>query len=143
MTGKAKRKGDKAEREAAELICELTGYEVRRKLGAGRTDDEGDLEGLPDWLRDAAAQAATEREHAGKWAILNTRSSMDPFLTYSARRDLREKVWRTYYDRGDHGDARDNNPVITEILALRAEPTRRPRDRLLLTCVRMYVLEKS
>ena len=78
MTGKAKRKGDKAEREAAELICELTGYEVRRKLGAGRTDDEGDLEGLPnvtiqvcDWADTARAArekpkgAEDQRENAG------------------------------------------------------------------------------
>ena len=46
---------------------------------------------------------------------------MEPFLTYSGRRDLRERVWRTYYSRGDNGDAKDNNETITEILALRAE----------------------
>ena len=46
---------------------------------------------------------------------------MDPFLTYSDRRDLREKVWRTYYSRGDNGDAHDNKKIITEILSLRAE----------------------
>jgi peptidyl-dipeptidase Dcp len=46
---------------------------------------------------------------------------MDPFLTYSARRDLREKVWRTYYSRGDNGDAKDNNNIIRRILKLRAE----------------------
>ena len=46
---------------------------------------------------------------------------MEPFLTYSDRRDLRERVWRTYYSRGDNGDAKDNNKTITEILALRAE----------------------
>jgi peptidyl-dipeptidase Dcp len=46
---------------------------------------------------------------------------MEPFLTYSSRRDLREKVWRTYYSRGDNGDAKDNNKIITEILKLRTE----------------------
>jgi peptidyl-dipeptidase Dcp len=46
---------------------------------------------------------------------------MEPFLTYSDRRDLREKVWKTYYSRGDHGDAHDNNALITEVLKLRAE----------------------
>jgi peptidyl-dipeptidase Dcp len=46
---------------------------------------------------------------------------MEPFLTYSDRRDLREKVWRTYYSRGDHGDAKDNKKIIGEILKLRAE----------------------
>jgi len=84
-------------------------------------DKEADLAGLPDSLRQAAAAAAESRGHKGKWAILNTRSSMEPFLTYSDRRDLREKVWRTYYNRGDNGDAHDNNKIITEILKLRAE----------------------
>ncbi|HSM12505.1 MAG TPA: M3 family metallopeptidase [Thermoanaerobaculia bacterium] len=83
--------------------------------------DEGDLAGLPDSLRSAAAAAAAERGQEGKYAILNTRSSMEPFLVYSDRRDLREKVWRTYYSRGDNGDAKDNNAIISEILELRAE----------------------
>ncbi len=87
-------------------------------------DGENDLAGLPDSLRSAAAAAAEERGKKGRWAILNTRSSMEPFLTHSARRDLRERVWRTYYSRGDNGDARDNNKAITEILALRAERAR-------------------
>ncbi|HUG52105.1 MAG TPA: M3 family metallopeptidase [Vicinamibacteria bacterium] len=84
-------------------------------------DKEEDLAGLPDSLRAAAAAAAEQRGQKGKWAILNTRSSMEPFLTYSDRRPLREKVWRTYYSRGDHGDAKDNNAIITEVLKLRAE----------------------
>ncbi|HEU0091988.1 MAG TPA: M3 family metallopeptidase, partial [Vicinamibacteria bacterium] len=84
-------------------------------------DKESDLAGLPDSLRSAAAAAAEQRGQKGKWAITNTRSSMEPFLTYSDRRDLREKVWKTYYSRGDHGDAHDNNAIITEILKLRAE----------------------
>ena len=84
-------------------------------------ESESDLAGLSESLRAAAAATAAERGHAGKWAIANTRSSMEPFLTFSTRRDLREKVWRTYYGRGDNGDAHDNNATITEILALRAE----------------------
>ena len=83
--------------------------------------DEKDLAGLPAPLRAAAHSAAVARGHDSEWAILNTRSSMDPFLTYSDRRDLREKVWRTYYSRGDNGDAHDNKKIITEILSLRAE----------------------
>jgi peptidyl-dipeptidase Dcp len=82
--------------------------------------DEKDLAGLPDSVRSAAAAAAESRGKKGQWAILNTRSSMEPFLLYSDRRPLREKVWRTYYGRGDNGDARDNNQAIAEILALRA-----------------------
>jgi peptidyl-dipeptidase Dcp len=84
-------------------------------------ENEVDLAGLPESIRSAAAAAADSRGHQGKWAILNTRSSMEPFLTYSERRDLREKVWRTYYNRGDNGDAHDNNAIISEILKLRAE----------------------
>ena len=76
---------------------------------------------MPEPLRAAARSAAAARGHQDEWAILNTRSSMDPFLTYAERRDLREKVWRTYYSRGDNGDAHDNKKIIAEILALRAK----------------------
>ncbi len=82
---------------------------------------EEDLAGLPAPLREAAASAATSRGKTGQWAILNTRSSVDPFLTWSTRRDLREKVWRMFTMRGDNGDAHDNNQIITEILKLRAQ----------------------
>lgn len=81
--------------------------------------DEKDLAGLPDGLISSMAAAAKSREKEGQWAITNTRSSMSPFLTYSANRELREKVWNTYYNRGDNGDATDNNAIITEILQLR------------------------
>ena len=79
------------------------------------------LSGLPASVVAAAAAAAESRGRAGEYAITNTRSSMDPFLTYSDERDLRETVWRTYYSRGDNGDENDNNALITEILALRDE----------------------
>ena len=82
---------------------------------------ESELKGLPDDVRAAAAGAAQERGHKDEFAILNTRSSIDPFLTYSTRRDLREKVWRTFYSRGDNGDAHDNNAIIKKILKLRVE----------------------
>lgn len=80
-----------------------------------------ELGGLPQSLIDAAAAAAVERKRPGSYAITNTRSSMEPFLTYSNNRKLREQVWRTYYNRGDNGGAHDNNAVITEILKLRAQ----------------------
>ncbi|MCW8876872.1 MAG: M3 family metallopeptidase [Kangiellaceae bacterium] len=79
------------------------------------------LGGLPDSVISAAAGAAKAREHEGKYAITNTRSSMDPFLTYSTERELRKKVWETYYNRGDNGDEFDNNKLIAEILKLRHE----------------------
>jgi peptidyl-dipeptidase Dcp len=87
-------------------------------------ETEADLAGLPDSVRAGAAAAAEARGHKGKWAITNTRSSMEPFLTYSSRRELREKVWRNYVNRGDNGDARDNNKIISEVLKLRAERAR-------------------
>ncbi len=83
-----------------------------------KTDD--DLKGLPQSLRDAAAAAAQAKKQTG-WAITNTRSSVDPFLTYSDRRDLREKVWRMFIMRGDNNDEHDNNATITQILQLRVE----------------------
>lgn len=84
-------------------------------------DDEADLAGLGDSARAAAAEAAASRGHDGKWAILNTRSSVEPFLTYSEKRDLREKVWVMFADRGDNGGTTDNNEIISKILRLRAE----------------------
>lgn len=82
------------------------------------------LGGIPESQVKAMAEAAAERGQPGKYAVLNTRSSMEPFLTYSTERALREKVWRTYYNRGDNGDEYDNNKIISEILKLRAERTR-------------------
>jgi peptidyl-dipeptidase Dcp len=86
--------------------------------------ERADVAGLPDSLIEAAAAAATATGRQGQWAILNTRSSVEPFLTYSTRRDLREKVWRTFVNRGDNGGAQDNNAIIAEILQLRAERAR-------------------
>jgi peptidyl-dipeptidase Dcp len=86
---------------------------------------ESDLAGLPQGLRDGYAQDAKDKGHPGQWAVSNTRSAMEPFLTYSDRRDLRETVWRTYYSRGDNRDAHDNTvSIIPQILKLRYEKAR-------------------
>ncbi|WP_062059668.1 M3 family metallopeptidase [Aquimarina longa] len=79
------------------------------------------LSGLSEPLIKAYAKAAKDKGQDGKYAITNTRSSMDPFLTYSNERAIREKVWRTYYSRGDNGDDKDNNENIAKILKLRKE----------------------
>jgi len=84
-------------------------------------DDEADLAGLPDSLREAAADAAEARGQEGKWLFTNTRSSMEPFIEFSSRRDLREKGWRMWIMRGDNPGTHDNKPVIAEILQFRAE----------------------
>lgn len=80
-----------------------------------------ELAGLPESVINAAAAAAKSAGKDGQYAITNTRSSMDPFLTYSTNRDLRKTVWETYYSRGDNGDEFDNNKIIAEILTLRHE----------------------
>ena len=82
---------------------------------------EADLSGLPQSLRDAAAGNAERKKLSGSWVITNTRSSIDPFLTYSDRRDLREKAWNMFVNRGDGGDEHDNNKTISQILKLRQE----------------------
>ena len=79
------------------------------------------LSGLSDPLISAYAKEAVDRGKEGQYAVTNTRSSMDPFLTYSDERNLREKVWRTYYSRGDNGDEHDNNQIVADILKLRKE----------------------
>lgn len=86
-----------------------------------KLEKEEDLAGLPQTFRDSAAAAAASKGMQGAWLIRNTRSSVDPFLTYSERRDLREKAWRMFVNRGDNGNERDNNALITRILKLRAE----------------------
>lgn len=87
-------------------------------------EDRDDLDGLPEFVRDAASAAAAQRGLPGKWVIANTRSAMEPFLTFSTRRDLRERAWRLFVNRGDNGGAHDNNAIVTEVLALRAERAR-------------------
>ncbi len=84
-------------------------------------DKAEDLAGLPDGEIAGAKAAADAKGQKGKWLITNTRSSAEPFLTYSTRRDLREKVWKMWVGRGDNAGKHDNKPVITEILTLRAE----------------------
>ena len=83
--------------------------------------DKDQLGGLPESYVKSAAQAAADRGEKGKYAVTNTRSSMDPFLTYSTERELREKVWKNYYSRGDNDDEYDNNEIVKKILKLRDE----------------------
>ena len=80
-------------------------------------EDEAELEGLPDYLREAAAQEAASRNLEG-WVFTLQFPSYSPFLKYSARRELREKMWRAYNSRALGGEY-DNRPVILEIVQLR------------------------
>ena len=82
---------------------------------------EDQLGGLPQSYIKSAAKAAADRGREGNYAVLNTRSFMDPFLTFSDERELRRKVWTNYYSRGDNNDEFDNKEIIKKILELRDE----------------------
>jgi peptidyl-dipeptidase Dcp len=121
LEGDAKQRYAAINQRLAELYTEFSNNVLADEEGYVTFLDESQLSGLPASFVDAAAAAAKERNREGQYAITNTRSSMDPFLTFSDERDLREKVWRIYYDRGDNGDEHDNNSIIAEILRLRHE----------------------
>ena len=82
--------------------------------------EEAELAGLPDSFIASLAAAAEGKGKEG-WALKNTRSVMQPFLQNSTRRDLRERVFKAYVNRGDNGDANDTNATIAKILDIRAE----------------------
>lgn len=84
-------------------------------------DGETDLAGLPPSLREAAASAAADRGHPGKYAVTLARSSVEPFLTTSDRRDLREQAFKAWIGRGANAGATDNRALIAEIVRLRDE----------------------
>jgi peptidyl-dipeptidase Dcp len=84
---------------------------------------EAGVAGLPASNKAAAAAAARSRNVQG-WAIVNTRSSVDPFLTFGDDRAQREIVWRKFVNRGDNGDANDTNATIAEIVRLRQQRAR-------------------
>ncbi len=116
-------------KQLSELNQKLAGLTTRfaqNQLGDEETDalvidDAAGLSGLPSEQVAAAAAEAERRGLKGKWVIANTRSSMEPFLTSADDRGLREKGFRIWTRRGDNGNARDNNALVTEILQVRAK----------------------
>jgi peptidyl-dipeptidase Dcp len=82
---------------------------------------EADFDGLPSELKNAAIADAKERKLSVLGCIANTRSSIEPFLTFSNRRDLREKAFQIFVSRGDNANANNNNSILVKILKLRAE----------------------
>ncbi|MBR4148534.1 MAG: M3 family metallopeptidase, partial [Rikenellaceae bacterium] len=99
---------------AANLLAANSGFE----LVINKLDD---LDGLPSSARDAAAAEATARGMKGKWVFTTKKPSMLPFLTYSTKRELREKLYRGYLDRCNYNDSIDNKQVINDIVRLRTE----------------------
>src|SRR5690606_18034442 len=124
LEGAAKARYAEIEQRLAELHTRFANNVLADEEKYVTCITEDQLGGLPQSFVQAAKAAGAERCAQGEYAITNTRSSMDPFLTYSDERDRREKVWRTYYDRGDNGDENDNNAIIAEILKLRHERVR-------------------
>ena len=121
LSGKAKERYAEINKTLASLYTRFANNVLADEEGYVLYINKDQLGGLPESFGQAAAAAAKERKREGEYAITNTRSSMDPFLTFSTERALREKVWQTYYSRGDNGDERDNNAVITQVLQLRDE----------------------
>ncbi len=108
-------------KELSELYTNFSNNVLADEEGYVTYLTQDQLGGLSQSLINAYAKAAKDRGQEGKYAITNTRSSMDPFLTYSTERELRKKVWTNYYSRGDNGDQYDNNENIAKILKLRKE----------------------
>jgi len=121
LEGEAKARYAAIDQRLAELYTKFSNNLLADEEGYVTYLAKDQLGGLPASLVQAAEAAAAEHGHAGEYAITNTRSSMDPFLTFSDERALREKVWRNFYSRGDNGDEHDNNAIIAEILKLRDE----------------------
>ncbi len=102
-------------------------------------DKKEDLEGLPQTSIDAAAEAAKEAGKEGKWIFTLDKPSLIPFLQYAKNRELREKIYRGYFMRGDNDNKNDNKKIIDEIVNLRIE-----KAKLLgFTNFAQYVVEQN
>jgi peptidyl-dipeptidase Dcp len=86
-----------------------------------RVREAGELSGLPEAQRQAAAEAAAQRGWPGEWAFPNTRSAIEPLLNFADARSLRERAFQLFTQRGDRGGAHDNRQTVQRILALRAQ----------------------
>lgn len=84
-------------------------------------DNEDDLDGLPEGVVAAASETATAHGHDGKWVVTISKPSMLPFLTYSSKRELREKVYKAYINMGNNNDDLDNKETLLKIVKLRTE----------------------
>jgi peptidyl-dipeptidase Dcp len=121
LTGEKRERYAAINKELAELSTKFSNNLLADEEGWVTYLTPAQLGGLPASYVASAKATAEELGKPGQYAVTNTRSSMDPFLTYSTERKLREQVWRNYYSRGDNGDAHDNNAVIAQILKLRHE----------------------
>lgn len=100
---------------------------------------EEDLAGLPEWFRKSAANEAKADGHPGKWLFTLQNASRIPFLQYSAKRLLREKIYKAYINRGNNNDKNDNKSIITNIISLRLEKA----NLLGFDCYSNFVLDNT
>ena len=121
LTGAARERYAAIDQRLAELHTKFANNLLADEEGYVLFLSKEQLSGLPETFVQAAAAIAKERGREGAYAVTNTRSSVDPFLTFSSERALREQVWRNFTNRGDNGDEHDNNALIVEILKLRDE----------------------
>src|SRR5579863_8081399 len=124
----ARRAGAALDAAAKERLATLTTAFSQNVLAdeqayALTVQDEAEFAGLPDFMREAMRSEAQERGLDGHVVTLS-RSSVEPFLQFAQRRDLREKVFRAFASRGDNGGATDNKAIIAELIRLRAERAR-------------------
>lgn len=104
----------------AALYTRFSQNVLKAESAARFVDDQKELEGLPASLVDSMARAASDLGKAGSWAIVNTRSIVEPILTYSPNRELRKRAFNLFASRADGGE-HDNNQIIPEIVQLRAQ----------------------
>lgn len=84
-------------------------------------ENEDDLIGLPQDIREAAAEAAVNHEKDGKWVFTLDKPSWIPFLQFSERRDLREKILKAYVNRGENDNEYDNKELFVELIKSRQD----------------------
>lgn len=121
LRGEAKERYAAINKELSELYTSFSNNVLADEEDYITYLTESQLAGLSDGFIKSAAETAKENGQEGKYAITNTRSVVEPFLTFSDQRALREKVWKTFKSRGDNGDEKDNKDIISKILKLRDE----------------------
>ena len=121
LGNESKKRYAEIQKELSSLYTDFSNNVLADEEGYVVYLSEDELGGLPDSFVRSAAQTAIDNGEEGKYGITNTRSVVEPFLTYSDERALREKVWKTFKSRGDNGDDHDNNEIISKILKLRNE----------------------
>ncbi|MBP6065791.1 M3 family metallopeptidase [Bacteroides sp.] len=102
-------------------------------------DQEADLAGLPEGVRQSAAEEAKAAGQPGKWMFTLHNASRLPFLQYAANRPLREKLYTAYINRGNNDNKNNNKQIITQVVSLRLEKA----NLLGFDCYSNFVLDET